>query len=82
MINHLNDVEKQLMKQLKKIRCFYCFMSFCFDLVRFFLQVDNPNPPKDETVQSVGTEKHPSLSKTTMDTEKRKEEERTREAAQ
>ena len=28
------------------------------------------------------TEKHPSLSKTTMDKEKRKEEERTREAAQ
>ena len=28
------------------------------------------------------TEKHPSLSKTTMDKEKRKEEETTREAAQ
>ena len=31
----LNDVEKQLMKQFKKITCFYCFMSFCFGLVRF-----------------------------------------------
>ena len=31
----INDVEKQLMKQFKKMPCFYCFMSFCFGLVRF-----------------------------------------------
>ena len=42
----------------------------------------NSNPPKDKTVQSAGMEKHPSLSKTTMDKEKRKKEETTREAAQ
>ena len=57
-------------------------MSFCFCFGSFFRQVDNSNPPKDKTVQSAGTEKHPSLSKTTMDKEKRKEEEPTREAAQ
>ena len=57
-------------------------MSFCFCFGSFFRQVDNSNPPKDKTVQSAGTEKHPSLSKTTMDKEKRKEEETTREAAQ
>ena len=55
-------------------------MSFCFG--SFFLQVDNSNPPKDKTVQSVGTEKHPSLSKTTMDKEKGKEEKTTGDAAQ
>ena len=57
-------------------------MSFCFCFGSFFRQVDNSNPPKDKTVQSAGTEKHPSLSKTTIDKEKRKKEETTREAAQ
>lgn len=55
-------------------------MSFCFG--SFFRQVDNSNPPKDKTVQSAGTEKHQSLSKTTMDKEKRKEEETMGEAAE
>ena len=84
----ISTKEINIMKQFKKNHVFLLFHVVLFCFGSFFLQVDNSNPPKDKTVPSVGTKKNPSLSKPTMDREnkkqrgKRKEEERTRQAAQ